>query len=140
MNPLNREAWSERFSSQGLAKLIVGDPDSSTDALRWASLPGALDEAKHVSSLTLTMPGQTLLLSQASDHAVRQALDADDLSFIYFATHGIADASDPLTLSFLLLTGGRLYVKEIAGYRQQHAPLVVMSACQSGLALDRQEC
>jgi CHAT domain-containing protein len=38
-----------------------------------------------------------------------------------------------LVRSFLLLSSGRLHVKEIATQRHERAPLVVMSACQSGL-------
>ena len=53
---------------------------------------------------------------------------------IYLATHGIADAANPMDASFLALTNRHLYAGEIKqlAYRSYH-PLVVMSACQSGL-------
>jgi CHAT domain-containing protein len=133
VNPLKRDVWSRRFSDPALSLLIVADPDASTDELRWAQLPGAREEAKFVASLLQKMPGETLLGPDATTDAVRQALRARNLGLIYFATHGIADASDPLVRSFLLLSGGRLHVKEIATQRHERAPLVIMSACQSGL-------
>ncbi len=133
VSPLKRDVWSRRFNDPALARLIVGDPDASTDQLQWNSLPGAREEAKSVASLLARMPGETLLGPEATVEAVELALRGRNLGFIYFATHGIADASDPLARSFLLLSGGRLHVKEIAAQRHEHHPLVVMSACQSGL-------
>jgi hypothetical protein len=133
VSPLRRDVWSRRFSEPQLSRLIVADPDSSTDDLPWAPLPGARDEAKSVASLLEKMSGETLLGSGATPRAVEHALGAKSLGFIYFATHGIADPRDPLIRSFLLLSGGRLHVTEIAKQSHEHAPLVVMSACQSGL-------
>lgn len=86
-----------------------------------------------MTSLLAGMPGETLLGPEATMASIDGALRRTNLGFIYFATHGIADASDPLANSFLLLSGGRLHVKEIAAQRHEHQPLVVMSACQSGL-------
>jgi CHAT domain-containing protein len=133
VSPLKRDVWSRRFSDPSVSRLIVADPDSSTDELQWAQLPGAREEAKSVAALLNNMPGETLLGPDANADAVKRALRARNLGLIYFATHGIADAVDPLGRSFLLLSGGRLHVKEIAVQRHVHAPLVIMSACQSGL-------
>lgn len=60
---------------------------------------------------------------------------------LYFATHGIADAANPLDGSFLVLSGSNeesafLTAKEIQDIRlncQLNARLVVLSACQTGL-------
>ncbi len=133
VSPLTRDIWARRFTDAALARLVVGDPDASRDELLWDPLPGARDEALSVTSLMAGMPGETLLGPEATMESIEQALRRRNLGFIYFATHGIADASDPLTKSFLLLSGGRLHVKEIAAQRHERQPLVVMSACQSGL-------
>ena len=131
--PLGREIWSRRFSDPALSRLIVADPDSRKDAMQWDALPGAREEARLVASLSAGMAGAPLMGADATRAAVTRALHSDRLGFIYFATHGVADDLDPLVRSFLLLSGGRLHVKEIAGQRHEHHPLVVMSACQSGL-------
>jgi len=133
VSPLKRDIWSDRFRDPKLSRLIVGDPDPTMDELQWAQLPGALEEAKSVALLLEKMPGDTLLGSDATPYAVREALRSRSLGLIYFATHGIADPVDPLVQSYLLLTRGRLHVSEIAQQHHERAPLVVMSACQSGL-------
>jgi CHAT domain len=133
VTPLQRDIWSRRFSDPALSRLIVADPDSSKDQMQWDSLPGAREEAKLVASLSRKMPGEPLLGPEATREAVAKALRSSSLGFIYFATHGIADDVDPLIRSFLLLSGGRLHVNEIAAQRHERLPLVVMSACQSGL-------
>lgn len=133
VSPLGRDIWSRRFTDPSLSRLVVADPDPNMDQMQWPPLPGARAEARFVASLLERMPGETLIGPQASAEAVGSALRATNLGFIYFATHGVADASDPLVESFLLLSGGRLRVKEIAARRHERFPLVVMSACQSGL-------
>ena len=133
VSPLKRDIWSSRFNDPNSSRLIVADPDSSTDEMQWAQLPGAREEAKSIASLLEKMPGSTLIGSDATPSAVAHALREESLGFIYFATHGIADPIDPMIQSFLLLSGGRLHVNEIAKQRHERAPLVVMSACQSGL-------
>jgi CHAT domain-containing protein len=132
VSPLTRDIWSRRFSDAASARLVVGDPDSSGDELLWDTLPGARDEALSVASLLARMPGETLLGPEATMESIERALRRRDLGFIYFATHGIADASDPLAKSFLLLSGGRLHVTEIAAQHHEHLPLFDMSSCQSG--------
>jgi CHAT domain-containing protein len=131
--PLQRDVWSRRFTDPALSRLIVADPDTSKDQMQWDALPGAREEARLVAALSDGMPGKPLLGADATRDAVTRALRSDRLGFIYFATHGVADDLDPLVRSFLLLSGGRLHVNEIAAQRQEHLPLVVMSACQSGL-------
>jgi len=133
VTPLRREVWSRRFGDPALSRLIVGDPDSSKDQMQWAPLPGAREEAGLVAALSAGMAGKPLLGADATRDAVTRALRSGNLGFIYFATHGVADDLDPLVRSFLLLSGGRLHVNEIAAQHQEHFPLVVMSACQSGL-------
>ena len=133
VSPLRRDIWAGRFDQLSSSWLVVADPDSATDKLLWAPLPGAREEAELVGGLLGNVPGQIVVGADATPEATDRALRTNNLSFIYFATHGIADAIDPLVQSFLLLSGGRLHVKEIAKQRHERAPLVVMSACQSGL-------
>lgn len=130
--------WRDRFSGARTAKLVVGDPDGSGDALEWAPLPGAAAEAREIAEITGSLSGPLLVGRSAMKREVTEALRSRDLRLIYFATHGIADAVDPLDQSFLLLTAGRLQAREIAamghdGPAFNQTPLVVMSACQSGL-------
>ena len=55
------------------------------------------------------------------------------IELIYLATHGIADPMDPLDASFLLMSDGRWAATEVQNLRLQSSPLVVLSACQTGL-------
>ncbi|HEX4875093.1 MAG TPA: CHAT domain-containing protein [Chitinophagaceae bacterium] len=60
---------------------------------------------------------------------------------LYFATHGIADEKEPLDKSFLVLSGNNpfLTAREIVDFRKADSlrfgfpPLVILSACQTGL-------
>jgi CHAT domain-containing protein len=112
--------------------LIVGDPDLSGDTKwRLAPLPGARQEAMTVAKLF----GKVALVGKdANATEVGSRLGGRDLSLIYFATHGISDAVNPMDDSFLALSGKHLRAADIKGlkYPEVH-PLVVMSACQSGL-------
>lgn len=125
---------SERPIEQRGSKLIIGNPDSSADAWKWSALDGAAMEATEVNRLASRMHGSLLLGQDASKGDVLRLLrEGGSYSLIYFATHGIADAADPIGGSFLLLSRGRLLSKEIASLTLGAAPFVVMSACQSGL-------
>jgi hypothetical protein len=114
--------------------LIVGNPVGWKDPdWDFAPLPGAEIEAGEVARLAQTVP---LIGAAATLGAVRTAL-ARDPALIYLATHGIADETNPLDQGFLLLSDGRWSAREIS--RAPIAatqPLVVMSACQSGLGKD----
>ena len=54
-------------------------------------------------------------------------------SLIYLATHALSDAVNPMDGSFLALAGDHLYGHDIKGLLFPNNPLVVMSACQTGL-------
>jgi CHAT domain-containing protein len=58
------------------------------------------------------------------------------LALIYLATHGVASSTNPLDASFLLLTGARWPAAEIQNLVLDGDPLVVLSACQTGLGKD----
>jgi len=111
--------------------LIVGNPVGWTDPdWNFTPLEGAEREAVEVAQLTHTAP---LLGAAATKGAVKAAL-ARHPTLIYLATHGIADDANPLDQGFLLLSDGRWPAREIAKAPiAATRPLVVMSACQSGL-------
>jgi hypothetical protein len=123
----------EKVQERG-SKLVIGNPDSRSDAWKWDDLPGATLEAKAIDELTPSMRGDVLIGGEANKDKVLHLLSQGDASLIYFATHGYADAVDPMSGSFLLLSEGRLLAKEVGQQiRLYKAPIVVMSACQSGL-------
>ena len=111
--------------------LIVGNPLGWKDPdWDFGPLPGAEREASEVAALVQAAP---LLGHAATKRTVRTAL-ARQPALIYLATHGIADDANPLDQGFLLLSDGRWSAREIAqSPLAATRPLVVMSACQSGL-------
>lgn len=122
----------DRFDRRGITSpLVVGDPDLTRDAeLEWAPLPGARAEAENAAALFATA---ALTGKAAERKAVLARIGPSPASLIYFATHGIADPVNPMDGSFLALSGGHLYARDIKTLKLKGRPLVVMSACQSGL-------
>jgi len=116
--------------------LLVGDPDLSRDG-QWdhPRLPGAREE---VMALTRRYAkGHRPLVDKSASLAGFKALlrhpEWASLGLIYFATHGISDAENPMDGSFLALSGGHLFGRDIKALTLTSRPLVVMSACQTGL-------
>lgn len=111
--------------------LIVGDPDLTGDPIfKFIPLPGAQTEAKSVARIVKA----SALIGQSATHdQVMTGLERGP-KLIYLATHGIADARNPMDASFLALGGKHLLASEIKTltFHSKH-PLVVMSACQTGL-------
>lgn len=113
--------------------LVVGNPHRDDPDWHLAPLPGADAEARAVAAMTKTPP---LLGPAASRARMLERMRADPPPpLIYVAAHGVADARDPLDGGFLALSdghwsGGKL-VKEAP--RSAVRPLVVLSACQTGL-------
>ncbi len=111
--------------------LIVGDPDLTGDPIfKFIPLPGAQAEARSVARL---VKSPALIGPSATHDQVMTGLGRGP-RLIYLATHGIADAKNPMDASFLALGGKHLLGSEIKrlGFHSKH-PLVVMSACQTGL-------
>ena len=52
---------------------------------------------------------------------------------IYFATYAISDSKNPQDSSFVALRGGNLYTRQVEKFKLKGRPLVVLSACQTGL-------
>lgn len=129
--------------------VVVGDP--ANPAFR--ALPGAAEEAQIVAAALNTAP---LAGKQATRSAIESRIrqNADRVDYIHLATHGLADAVNPLDGSYLVLHDGLWSARDIGRLRQpvpgvtdrrrgqldapllQAKPLVVMSACQTALGKD----
>ena len=80
------------------------------------------------------MANRPLLGQEATKTHVLDRLKGNrNASLIYFATHALSDAVNPMDGSFLALAGDHLYGHDIKGLLFPNNPLVVMSACQTGL-------
>lgn len=103
-------------------------------APRASTLPGSRDEVQAIGALY--GPDATVLTDQAaSERAFREA--AGQFGIVHLATYGVLNQHNPL-FSFVELNSdstydGRLEVHEVFGL-QLRARLVVLSACQTGLA------
>lgn len=113
--------------------VIAGNPsftDVCTDGL--STLPGAEKEARTVAELLGVQP---MIGTEATKTAIVKQMQQS--SFIYLATHGWSDSDDPLRKSFIALAGndscGYLTPFEIQHLKLTNKPMVVLSACQSGL-------
>lgn len=127
------EASSQPTAGSLVKPVIVGNPsfsDVCTSGL--TPLAGAEQEAKRVSELLHT---RALTGINAAKDTIIKAMQAS--TFIYLATHGWSDTEDPLRKSFIALYGdqscGYLTPFEIQSLDLSSNPVVVLSACQSGL-------
>ncbi len=107
--------------------IIVGDPDGT--------LPGARHEAESIAADLHTTP---LIGSEATISAVVEKLrNQASTDLVHLATHGIADSENPLDDSYLMMHGGGKWTaRQISKEKLKGQPLVVMSACQTGLGKD----
>jgi hypothetical protein len=108
---------------------IFGDPDASGDPdWAFARLPGAAQEATTIAAQF----GVDAVLGRDATRGrlLELAADAD---LIHVAAHGISSTERPLEGSFLALADGRLTAREIQDLQLNAFPLVVLSACQTGL-------
>jgi len=116
-------------------RLVVGDPAFPSGG-DWTlpALPGARAAAGEVAA---ALGSASPLIGEAATHdVVIAALDRmrDRSGVIYLATHGISDPVDPMHGSFLALADRHLTADEIRLRKNLlRQPLVVLSACQSGL-------
>jgi CHAT domain-containing protein len=113
--------------------LIVGNPYRDDPDWHLARLPGAEAEAREVAGMFGVQP---LIGAMATRSAVLAGLrSAPAPQLIYFAAHGVADDANPLDGGFLALSDVRWTGRDIVGQapRDMGRPLVVLSACQTGL-------
>lgn len=125
-------AGSESAISSKDQMLIVGDPDLLNNPV-WIfpPLPGARLEAEQVAKV---FGKHALIGKEATRQAVvRNLMVRPTPKLIYFATHAISDQVNPQDGSFLALTGANLRTREIGKLKLAGHPLVVLSACQTGL-------
>jgi CHAT domain-containing protein len=117
--------------------LFVCDPDYPTNTKYiFPKLPGTKTEIEYAKRSAKKY--ELLEGANATREKVIKSLGSCDVA--YFATHGIADSTDPMNKSYLVLSGNKdpfLTAKDIMDLRFSttfHAPeLVILSACQTGL-------
>ncbi|MEI7635745.1 MAG: CHAT domain-containing protein [Syntrophus sp. (in: bacteria)] len=125
-------AWKPMFRNP----LLVGNPayGNSGDWF-FPQLPGAEDEVRNISAFLGAKP---LLGKDATLDAIYRQMKGTDL--LYFATHGVANAVNPMEQSFLALAnnGGESFltarmIQNFPGGLD--AEVVILSACQTGLGM-----
>jgi CHAT domain-containing protein len=109
----------ERPTLTGTGVLVVGDPSED--------LEHAEREARHIGAV---LDAEPLIGRGASKQAVLNRLS--HASIVHLATHAHFSAESPLG-SGILLADGILTAREVVTQRL-HADLLVLSACQTGLA------
>ncbi len=119
--------------------VIVGDPDDMRDVrYSFPALPGARKEAQAIAKELGVAEQNVLIGADATRKNVVNAIDRSaGRGVVYMATHAVADARNPLTRGFVVLSqknlfAGELRTQQFRGW-DEHQPLVVMSACQTAL-------
>jgi len=115
--------------------LFINNPDYPSDTeFSFPDLPGAKKEIQNA----MKYADEYVLLEgkNARKDSVMKWMDKADL--VYFATHGVADAEQPMEKSFLVLAGEDpfLTAKNIMDSRKnfkKFPEMVILSACQTGL-------
>jgi CHAT domain-containing protein len=113
--------------------LVVGNPYRDDPDWHLKKLPGAEAEAREIATLSGVKP---LIGTDATKRAILARLRKKPAPpLIYFASHGVADDANPLDGGFLALSDARWTGREIVKQtpRDIGRPLVVLSACQTGL-------
>lgn len=118
------------FGWEGISSpVIFGDPEAAPYA-GWSfpPLPGARREAVAIAEHL----GRTASLGQEVTPQ-RVAASIVDADYVHIAAHGLSSPTDPLDGSFLALAGERMTARQIQELELRGVPLVVLSACQTGL-------
>jgi hypothetical protein len=114
--------------------IVVGDPRIPRDKdYTLPPLPGARAEAEAVAKLVAAQP---LTGSQATRVALRKLIETThrNPALVYLATHGAADPVNPVEGGLLWFSDGRWAARDIQNLPLRGGrPLVVLSACQTGL-------
>lgn len=116
--------------------LVIGNPDlSSNTDYCWPKLPEAESEAQFVAQ---QFSSESPMLGKAANfNEVTHRLKAGEstLKYIHFSTHGLSNEENPADGGFLALTGRHLRGADFRKlkFKFTNKPIVVMSACFSGL-------
>ena len=94
-------------------------------------LPGAILEVHNIANVLAVNPLPAE--SATTTHITSLLTKRRPLGLFYLATHGVSSGSDPLDSSYLELSDAKWYAREIGGLSLTGGPLVVLSACQTGL-------
>ncbi len=114
--------------------LIVGNPDLPRST-EWI-VPTLLGAEKEALAVAETMNATPLIGKQATKETILSKVG--DSSLLYFATHGVASNSNPLSGGFLMFSAETLQqgwwtAKEVQETHLSRAHIAVLSACQTGL-------
>lgn len=127
-----RSRWNPKYAFS--SPLIVGNPYLPKNE-NWVvpALPEAEKEVFTVAKMMNTVP---LIGKEATRKAV--VSKAENSSLLYFATHGVANSSNPLVGGFVMFSADRLEqgwwtAKQIQEAKLFRAQITVLSACQTGL-------
>ncbi|MEA3011807.1 MAG: hypothetical protein QOD42_352 [Sphingomonadales bacterium] len=118
--------------------LVMGNPDLTGDPRYvWRPLPEAREEAREVASIMRISDSRLFLDREASRTRAVEVMAHPSTRLIYFASHAVANEVNPMDGSFIALTGGHLFGRDLRHQRFAHwgalHPLVVLSACQTAL-------
>lgn len=140
LNVLAGESSGFDMGKVDLSKsVIVGDPDDMRDVrYSFPALPGARKEAQAIARKLGVAEQNVLIGADATRKNVVRAIDRSaGRGVVYMATHAVADARNPLTRGFVVLSQNNLFAGELRTQQfrgwDEHEPLVVMSACQTAL-------
>ena len=129
---LTRSSWNPKdaFSSP----LIVGNPYLPKNK-SWV-VPALPEAEKEVFTVAKMMNAVPLIGKEATRKTVVSR--AEKSSLLYFATHGVANSSNPLVGGFMMFSADRLEqgwwtAKQIQEAKLFRAQITVLSACQTGL-------
>jgi len=132
---LNYHFKKDAFTFTVKQPVIIGNPlfhDPCTSKLE--QLPGAEKEATAVARQLNT----TAWIGPAA-HKDSITAKMVESNFVYLSTHGWADPDAPLDSSFIALYQpegcGFLTPREIQSMNLQNKPIVILSACQTGLGM-----
>lgn len=128
--------------------IVVGNPVGSG----FQALPGAEQEAQLVANIMQT---DRLFLKKHAKMTILEGYLRENhqtVDYIHLATHGVADAVNPVDQSYLVFSDGLWSARQISQLRKPNSsisdkvnedmpllvqkPLVVMSACQTALGKD----
>ncbi len=118
--------------------LIVSDPEPLSATM--PVLKGAKSETRAINKIiTRQLHGQSKVFTgkKATYRAVQKPLllQAENLTHVHFACHGVADVTDPATSGLVLAYEARLRIGDLLkpALRFKKLRLAVLSACQTAL-------